>query len=75
MRWWWKLRKVRLNRTTGYSGYRLGTYSVLSEYVESMYPNHYKMDLVRPGSRRVAAVGSGSGAFDGEAAGTGERED
>ena len=44
-----KLRKVRLNRTSGYSGYRLGTYSVLSEYVESMYPNHYKMDLVRPG--------------------------
>ena len=44
-----KLRKVRLNRNSGYSGYRLGTYSVLSEYVESMYPNHYKMDLVRPG--------------------------
>lgn len=44
-----KLRKVRLNRTTGYSGYRLGTYSVLSDYVEAMYPNHYKMDLVRPG--------------------------
>ena len=44
-----KLRKVRLNRTTGYSGYRLGTYAVLSDYVETMYPNHYKMDLVRPG--------------------------
>src|SRR5436309_2144936 len=25
-----KLRKVRLNRNSGYSGYRLGTYSVLS---------------------------------------------
>ena len=44
-----KLRKVRLNRKTGNSAYRLGTYSVLSEYVESFYPNHYKMDLVRPG--------------------------
>ena len=44
-----KLRKVRLNRTSGYSGYRLGTYSVLSDYVESFYPNHYKMDLVRAG--------------------------
>ena len=44
-----KLRKVRLNRTSGYSGYRLGTYSVLSEYVETFYPNHYKMDLVRAG--------------------------
>ena len=44
-----KLRRVRLNRNSGYSGYRLGTYSVLSEYVESFYPNHYKMDLVRAG--------------------------
>ena len=44
-----KLRKVRLNRKTGYSAYRLGTYSVLSDYVESFYPNHYKMDLARPG--------------------------
>ena len=48
-----KLRKVRLNRNTGYSGYRLGTYSVLSEYVESMYANHYKMDIVRPGRDNV----------------------
>ncbi len=49
-----KLRKVRMNRKSGYTGYRLGTYSVLPEYVESFYPNHYKMDLVRKG--RDAAV-------------------
>lgn len=32
-----ELRKLRMNRTTGRTGYRLGTYSVLSDYVEQMY--------------------------------------
>lgn len=43
------LRKVRLNRNWGASAYRLAPFSVLPEYVESMYPNHYKPDLARKG--------------------------
>src|ERR1051326_215350 len=43
------LRKVRLNRDWGASAYRLAPFSVLPEYVESMYPNHYKPDIVRKG--------------------------
>jgi amidase len=44
-----KLRKVRLNRNWGYSAYRLGLFSLTPEYVETIYPNHYKMDLVQKG--------------------------
>jgi acetamidase/formamidase len=44
-----KLRKVRMNRNWGYTAYRLGPFSVLPEYMESVYPNHYKMDLIRKG--------------------------
>ena len=44
------LRRVRLNRNWGYSAYRLGLYSLMPEYVESIYSNHYKKDLVRKGS-------------------------
>ncbi len=44
------LRKVRLNRNWGYSSNRLGLISLLPEYVEGIYSNHYKMDLVRKGS-------------------------
>jgi amidase len=44
-----KLRKVRLNRNWGHSAYRLGAFSVLPEYMESVYPNHYKMDIIRKG--------------------------
>src|SRR5215472_5087026 len=36
------LRRVRLNRNWGYSAYRLGLYSLIPEYVESIYSNHYK---------------------------------
>jgi amidase len=43
------LRKVRLNREWGAGAYRLAPFSVLPEYVESMYPNHYKPDVVRKG--------------------------
>jgi acetamidase/formamidase len=43
------LRKVRLNRNWGSTAYRLAPFSVLPEYVESFYPNHYKPDLVRKG--------------------------
>jgi len=49
------LRKVRLNRNWGYTSYRLAPFTVLPEYVESMYPNHYKADLVRKGRDNILA--------------------
>ena len=49
------LRKVRLNRNWGSTSYRLGPFSVLPEYVESFYPNHYKADLVRKGRDNLLA--------------------
>jgi acetamidase/formamidase len=47
------LRKVRLNRNWGSTAYRLAPFSVLPEFVESMYPNHYKADIVRKGRDNV----------------------
>jgi acetamidase/formamidase len=44
------LRQVRLNRNWGYSAYRLGLYSLMPAYVEGIYSNQYKKDLVRKGS-------------------------
>lgn len=44
------LRKVRLNRKWGYSGHRLGLYALTPEYVEHIFSNAYKPDLVRKGS-------------------------
>jgi amidase len=41
------LRKVRLNRNWGYSAYRLGLFSLTPDYVETIYPNHYKAGIVR----------------------------
>ena len=43
------LRKVRLNRNWGYSAYRLGLFSLTADYVEGIYANHYKADVVRKG--------------------------
>jgi acetamidase/formamidase len=42
-------RRVRLNRNWVYSGYRLGLYSLLPEFIESLYLANYKPDLVIPG--------------------------
>lgn len=42
-----KLRKVRLNRNWGYTGYRLGLFALAPESIETTYSNHYKADLVR----------------------------
>lgn len=42
-------RKVRLNRTWGYTNYRLGLISLLPEAVEGVYANRYKADLIRKG--------------------------
>jgi acetamidase/formamidase len=46
-------RKIRLNRNWGYSGYRLGLYSITPEAVEKTYTNKYKQDLVRKGSASI----------------------
>lgn len=44
-----RFHKVRLNRDWGYSGYRLGLFSMTPEYIEKTYPPVYKRDLVRKG--------------------------
>jgi len=41
--------KVQLNRDWGYTAYRLGLFSLTPEYVESIYPNRYKENLVHKG--------------------------
>ena len=42
-------RRIRLNRPTAWSYYRLGTFALLPDAVEKLYPNVYKQDFVRPG--------------------------
>jgi amidase len=41
-------RRVRLNRPTGWSYYRLGTFALLPDAVEKLYANSYKPGSVRP---------------------------
>lgn len=43
------LKAVRMNRNSGWSAYRLGLFSLTPEYVEHVYSDRYKMDLVRKG--------------------------
>lgn len=43
------LRRIRMNRNWGWSAWRLGLFSLTPEYVESIYPNRYKADLVYKG--------------------------
>src|SRR5258708_1725596 len=47
------LRKVRLNRNWGYSGYRLGLFSLDPEAIEGLYPNRFKPDVAIPGRANV----------------------
>ena len=42
-------RKVRLNRNWGYSAWRLGLIALTPQYVEKVYSDKYKADLVRQG--------------------------
>jgi acetamidase/formamidase len=42
-------RKIRPNRGTAWSYYRLGLFSLSAPTIEGLYPNVYKPDLVRPG--------------------------
>jgi amidase len=41
--------RVRLNRKTGWSFYRLGLFALTPQSIEALYANRYKEDLVRPG--------------------------
>jgi amidase len=43
------LTKVRLNRTWGYTSYRLGLVALTPESIETVYSSSYKQDLVREG--------------------------
>jgi acetamidase/formamidase len=42
-------RKIRPNRGTAWSYYRLGYFSLTGSAIERLYPNVYKPDFVRPG--------------------------
>lgn len=42
-------RKIRPNRGTAWSYYRLGLFALTPSMIEGIYPNSYKPDLVRPG--------------------------
>jgi amidase len=41
--------KLRMNRDWGWSGFRLGLFSLTPEHVENVYSSAYKLDLVRKG--------------------------
>jgi acetamidase/formamidase len=43
------LRKLTLNRNWGFSGYRLGLFSLEPEVIEKLYPDKFKADVVIPG--------------------------
>lgn len=47
------IQKLRLNRNWGYTGYRLGLFSLTPEYVETVYSGKYKEDLVRKGTAHL----------------------
>ena len=44
-----EIRSLRMNRSWGWSAYRLGLFALTPEDVESVYSSHYKPDLVRKG--------------------------
>ena len=43
------LRRVRLNRDWGYSGFQLGPYAVLPEFIRGLYSPEFKPDAALPG--------------------------
>ena len=45
-----RIKKLTLNRNWGYTAYRLGLFALTPNYVEHVYSNSYKADLVRKGS-------------------------
>ena len=48
-----RFQKMRLNRNWGYSGFRLGLFSLTPEYVEHLYSPNYKPDLAIKGRSNV----------------------
>jgi amidase len=48
-----RLNRVRLNRDWGWSGYRLGLFSLTPEMVEHVYPNDIHPDLVIKGRNTI----------------------
>jgi acetamidase/formamidase len=48
-----RLKKVRLNRDWGWSGFRLGLFSLTPEVVEHIYPNNVHPDLVIKGRATI----------------------
>ena len=46
-------RKMRLNRSWGYSAYRLGLYSLTSNSIEGLYPNRFKEGAAIAGRSNV----------------------
>ena len=46
-------RKIRMNRPTAWSGYRLGTFSVLPDAITNLYPNTFKPNSIRPGRAAI----------------------
>jgi acetamidase/formamidase len=41
--------KIRMNRISGFTTYRLGLFSLMPESIEGLYSDRYKKDLVLPG--------------------------
>ena len=42
-------RKIEMNRNWGWSGYRLGLFSLAPDSIEGLYPNRYKEGAALPG--------------------------
>src|SRR6185503_14067879 len=48
-----RFRRIRMNRATGYSSYRLGTFAQLPDAVEKLYANSFKPGSVRPNRANI----------------------
>ncbi len=47
------LRKLRLNRNSGYTAYRLGLFALQPDYIETIYSARYKDNLVMEGRSNI----------------------
>jgi amidase len=48
-----RFRKIRLNRPTAWSFYRLGSFALTPDAMEGIFPNSYKPGSVRPGRNNL----------------------
>lgn len=46
-------RRIRMNRNWGWSGYRLGLFSLAAASIEKLYPNNYKEGAAFPGRANI----------------------